>query len=82
MAYEWKMMRRIDGVPGQQQFHYKTTDTATTVKASGYFNDAVNDFNLDTGDVIIATSGAEGAAAVDLLVAKNTNGTVTVVASA
>lgn len=82
MAYNWEMMRRMDGIPGQQLFLYKSTDVAATIKASGYFNDAVKDFNLSTGDVVIATSGAEGAAAVDTLVAKNTNGTVTVVASA
>lgn len=82
MAYNWEMMRRMDGIPGQQLFLYKSTDVAATIKASGYFNDAVKEFNLDTGDTIIATSGVNGAAAVDTLVATNTNGTVTVVAGA
>jgi len=80
MAYDSTVMRLTSGAyPGQQCFHYKTTDLISTVVASGYFDTAVDDYNLDTGDVIIATTGALGAAAIDLLVATNTAGTVTVV---
>jgi len=49
------------------------------VTASGYFDDAVIDYTLDTGDIIIACTGSNMAAAVDMVVAKNTSGTVTVV---
>ena len=79
MAYSAANLRRIEGVPGNATYKYFTTDFLSVVVASGYFDDAVDDYNLDTGDAIIATTGAAGAAAVDLLVATNTSGTVTVV---
>jgi len=72
-------MRLMGGVPGQQLFVYRTGEAISAVQASGYFNQAVEDYNLDTGDIIIACSGAKKAAAVDLLVATNSSGTVTVV---
>lgn len=80
MAYDATSMRLIDGgVKGQQLFRYKTTDLISTVVASGYFDDAVDDYNLETGDAIIVTSGASGSAAIDNLVVENNAGTVTVV---
>lgn len=72
-------MRLMGGVPGQQLFIYRTDDAIAAVAASGYFDGAVEDYNLDTGDIIIACSGATKADAIDLLVATNTAGTVTVV---
>lgn len=79
MSYESKEMRLMGGVPGQQLFLYRSTDSLTAVIASGYFDTAVEEYNLDTGDVIIACTGAQKAAAVDLLVATNASGVVTVV---
>ena len=79
MAYTSEDMRLMGGVPGQQLFIYRSEDEVATVVASGYFDQAVEDYNLDTGDIIVACSGADMAAAVDLLVATNTDGTVTVV---
>lgn len=79
MAYSAANLRRVEGVPGNALYKYKTTDLLSVVVASGYFDSAVDDYNLNTGDVIIAATGAAGAAAVDILVATNTSGTVTVV---
>lgn len=79
MAYDQESMRLMGGVPGQQLFLYQSTDLLSTIVASGYFDDAVDEYNLDTGDFIIVGSGAAQAAAVDVLVATNTSGTVTVV---
>ena len=79
MAYTSEDMRLMGGVPGQQLFIYRSEDLIATVVASGYFDQAVEDYNLDTGDIIVACSGADMAAAVDLLVATNTAGVVTVV---
>lgn len=79
MAYASAKMRLLNGVPGQALYLYQSTDAISTIVASGYFDDAVDEYNLDTGDVIIACSGTASAAAVDVLVATNTDGTVTVV---
>lgn len=78
-GYNSEDMRLMGGVPGQQLFIYRTDDAVATVTAADYFNAAVEDYNLDTGDIIVACSGAAMAEAVDLLVATNTDGAVTVV---
>ena len=79
MAYISEDMRLMGGVPGQQLFIYRTEDDAAEVVASGYFDEAVEDYNLDTGDIVIACTGENMAAAVDMMVATNTDGTVTVI---
>lgn len=79
MAYTSEDMRLMGGVPGQQLFIYRSGDDLAAITASGYFDEAVEDYNLDTGDILVACSGANMAGAVDLLVATNTAGTVTVV---
>lgn len=79
MSYESKNMRLMGGVPGQQLFLYRSTDALAAVVASGYFDRAVEEYHLDTGDVILACTGPKSAAAVDLLVASNADGVVTVV---
>lgn len=78
-GYTSEDMRLMGGVPGQQLFIYRSADSLATVVADNYFNEAVEDYNLDTGDIIIACSGATMADSVDLLVATNTGGAVTVV---
>ncbi|AMK10151.1 hypothetical protein [Pseudodesulfovibrio indicus] len=78
MAYISEDMRLMGGVPGQQLFIYRSEDDAATVAGSGYFDQAVEDYNLDTGDIVIACTGADMAGAIDLMVAANTDGTVTV----
>lgn len=72
-------MRLMGGVPGQQLFIYRTDDDIITVIGANYFNEAVEDYNLETGDIIVACSGATKADSIDLLVATNTAGAVTVV---
>jgi hypothetical protein len=80
MAYDKTKLRLIPGgVPGENLYTYKTTDLLSVVVASGYFDDAVTDYNMATGDKIIASTGSVGAAAVDLLVATLTTATITVV---
>jgi len=78
-GYVSEDMRLMGGVPGQQLFIYRSGDDVAGIAGSGYFNDAVEDYNLDTGDIIIACSGSTKADAIDLLVATNTSGVVTVV---
>lgn len=82
MAYDDSKMRLIGGVPGQQLFLYRSTDSKATVKGSGYFNEAVGQYNLSAGDVVIAVCGAAGSEGVVALVAKITGATVTTVAEA
>ena len=77
-GYKSEDMRLMGGVPGQQLFIYRSDDAVAAIVASGYFDQAVEDYNLDTGDIVIACSGSDMAEAVDLLVATNTAGTVTV----
>lgn len=79
MAYISEDMRLMGGVPGQQLFIYRTEDDAAEVVASGYFDDAVEDYNLDTGDIVIACTGESRAAAVDMMVATNADGAVSVI---
>ena len=79
MAYISEDMRLMGGVPGQQLFLYRTEDAVTSVTGSGYFDQAAVDYTLDTGDIIVACTGTDMAAAVDMLVTTNTDGVVTVV---
>ncbi|WFS62390.1 hypothetical protein LF599_17285 [Pseudodesulfovibrio thermohalotolerans] len=81
MAYISEDMRLMGGVPGQQMFIYRTEDEAAAVTASGYFDQAVEDYNLETGDIVIACTGANRASAIDMMVAANSDGTVTVIAA-
>jgi len=78
-GYTSEDMRLMGGVPGQQLFIYRSDDAIETIVASEYFNNAVEDYNLDSGDIIIACSGATMADAINLLVATNTAGAVTVI---
>ncbi|MGL1863573.1 MAG: hypothetical protein OCC46_13700 [Pseudodesulfovibrio sp.] len=77
--YTSEDMRLMGGVPGQQLFIYRSDDDIAAITAGDYFNDAVEDYNLDTGDIIIVCSGATMADSIDLLVATNTAGAVSVV---
>lgn len=77
MAYSAAKFRKIDGVPGQQFFTYTTADLASVFEASGYFDTAIVDMNLSTGDIIMVVSTASTATG-DVYVATNTAGTATV----
>jgi hypothetical protein len=69
MSYDLNTMRLMGGVPGQQLFLYRTADAGATVAAAGYFTPAVEEYNLSSGDVILAVSGFGGSQAVDVLAA-------------
>ena len=77
MSYDSKMMRLMGGVPGQQVFCYRSADAAGTVTTSGYFDPAVEDYNLSAGDLILAVLGADGAQVPALYAARISEGTVT-----
>ncbi len=77
MAYTKETLRLMGGVPGQQLFLYRTADAIGAVDDSGYFNDAVDQYNLSTGDVILAVTGYGTANVLDGLVATVTEGVVT-----
>lgn len=79
MAYAKASMRLMGGVPGQQLFLYSTADVISTVAASGYFNSAATDYNLTTGDIIIAVCNTGSTKTVDLLVATYGSSTATVI---
>jgi hypothetical protein len=77
MAYVTANFRKIDGIPGQAFFTYITADLASVFEASGYFDSAITEYGLSTGDIIMVVS-TDTAANGDLYVATNTSGTATV----
>lgn len=78
MAYSATELRRIDGIPGQSLYAYVTADMNSTVEASGYFDTAVTDYGLTTGDIICIVHDTGGTILGDFYVATDTSGTVTV----
>ncbi|OIN99474.1 MAG: hypothetical protein AUJ49_11000 [Desulfovibrionaceae bacterium CG1_02_65_16] len=78
MAYDSSTMRLLGGVPGQQLFLYRTADAIGAVSAGDYFNAAVEEYNLSSGDIILAVSGFGALAALDALVAGVSGGSATV----
>lgn len=77
MAYTKETMRLMGGVPGQQLFLYRTGDAIEAVDDSGYFDDAVDEYNLSTGDVILTVTGFGTTNVFDGLVATVTDGVAT-----
>lgn len=75
--YEASSMRLMGGVPGQQLFLYRTAEGIGAVSASGYFNNAVTDYNLSTGDLILTVTGFGSSPVFDGLVAIVNGATVT-----
>ena len=82
MSYESTDMRLMGGVPGQQLFLYKSADDLAAVSAEGYFDAAAEDYNLTTGDLVLAVCSLGGSMTADLLVAENDGGGVSVTAGA
>lgn len=61
MSYDSTKMRRREGPPGEAGYRYTTTDLLSVAVASGYFDDAVDDFNLaDEDDITIVASNGGG----------------------
>jgi len=68
MSYDSTTMRLMGGVPGQQLFLYRTSDAIGLVDDPGYFNAAVEEYNLSTGDMILAVTGFGASPVFDGLV--------------
>jgi hypothetical protein len=68
MAYNSEDMRLMGGVPGQQLFIYRTFDDFCDVRRMSYFNDAIDDYNMTTGDIILACAGRGRAENIGMLV--------------
>lgn len=77
MSYDSTTMRLMGGVPGQQLFLYRTPDAVGAVSASGYFDKAIAEYNLASGDIILAVSGFGTLNVLDALVATVSAGTAT-----
>lgn len=68
MSYDASFMRLMGGVPGQQLFLYRSADAIGTVDDAGYFDTAVDEYNLATGDMILAVTSFGGTQALSALV--------------
>jgi len=77
MSFDSTTMRLMGGVPGQQLFLYRTADAVGTVSANGYFNNAVEEYNLSSGDIILLVTGFGTLSVLDALVASVSGGTAT-----
>ncbi|WP_027189169.1 hypothetical protein [Paucidesulfovibrio longus] len=75
MAYSSEDMRLMGGVPGQQPFLYRSADDAATVRTEGYFDLAVEHYNLSSGDIVLCVSGYGTSPVPGLLVADVNAGT-------
>lgn len=78
MAYSASTMSRAAGVRGQALFLYRTADLESVVDDSGYFDSAVTDYGLSTGDRIDAVVAFGGTMKRHNYVATVTGTTVTV----
>jgi len=74
MSYDLTTMRLMGGVPGQQLFLYRTADYIGAVAATGYFNSAVDEYNLSSGDIILAVTGFGSTSALNALVTSVSGG--------
>jgi len=80
VSYDASFMRLMGGVPGQQLFLYRTSDAIGTVDDTGYFNSAVDEYNLSSGDIILAVTSFGGVQALGALVAAVSSGQASVTA--
>lgn len=77
MSYDSTTMRLMGGVSGQQLFLYRSADAVGSLAASGYFNNAIAEYNLSTGDMILAVSGFGATPVFDGLVVSVSGATAT-----
>ncbi len=82
MSYDASCMRLMGGVPGQQLFLYRTPDAIGAIDDTGYFDSAVDEYNLSSGDIILAVTSFGGVQALSALVAGVSNGQASVTALA
>ncbi|NDV19220.1 hypothetical protein GO013_07280 [Pseudodesulfovibrio sp. JC047] len=66
MPFNQDNMSLQSGYPGKQMFTYHSADTIETVAENGYFNDAISNNNLTTGDIITVVDN--GTPTVDVVV--------------
>ncbi len=78
MSYDATKLRLMGGVPGQQLFMYQSADLITDVTLAGYFDDAVEQYNLSSDDVILAVTNVGTASVLDGLVTTVSSGQATV----
>lgn len=76
MSYNAEKFSLQSGYPGKQMFTYHTEDPIATVAGAGYFNQAIIDYNLTTGDIIFVVD--TNTPTVDMVVATVTGSTATV----
>lgn len=82
MAYESSKMRLMGGVPGQQLFLYRSEDDAAQVAASGYLDQAVEEYHLCDGDIVIAVTGEAGSRVIGLYATRLAGSAVSLTAAA
>ena len=78
MSYDATSLRLMGGVPGQQLFLYRTTDAISAVTTAGYFNAAIAEYNLSSGDMILTVTSTGTTPIFDGLVANLSGSTVSV----
>lgn len=78
MTYDSSTMRLMGGVPGQQLFLYRTADAVGTVDDAGYFDAAVDEYNLSSGDIILAVTSFGGTAALSAMTVSVSSGAASV----
>jgi len=74
MSFDSTTMRLLGGVPGQQLFLYRSADAAAEQGALGYFNNAIAEYNLSSGDIVLAVSGCGVLPVLDALVVSVSGG--------
>ncbi|MGE4265138.1 MAG: hypothetical protein AB7E46_11785 [Desulfovibrio sp.] len=74
MSFDSTTMRLLGGVPGQQLFLYRSADAAAEQGALGYFNNAIAEYNLSSGDIVLAVSGFGVLPVLDALVVSVSGG--------
>jgi len=74
MSFDSTTMRLLGGVPGQQLFLYRSADAAAELSVSGYFNNAIAEYNLSSGDIILVVTGFGALSVLDALVATVSGG--------
>lgn len=77
MAFNQDNLSLQSGYPGKQMFTYHSEDAIATVAASGYFNDAISNNNLTTGDIITVVDNATPTVDVVVVTVTGTTATVT-----
>ena len=78
MSYDATSLRLMGGVPGQQLFLYRTTDAISAVSTAGYFNPAIAEYNLSSGDMILSVTSTGTTPIFDGLVANISGSNVSV----